>query len=162
MEIKFKKLSANAKTPSKKHSVDAGFDFYASWKKETEKYVEYGTDNALEIPDGYVGLMFPRSSVRDQDLILKNCVGVIDASYRGEIKFSFLHAIHDAFKNVVDYKNNDCVDVGTVPRHMNKYDVGDRIGQVVFMKIPDIQLVEAKELNETNRGTAGYGSSGIK
>lgn len=156
MDIRFKKLSENAKTPYKKHSVDAGFDFYATWKKETEKYLEYGTDIALEIPNGCVGLMFPRSSVRDQDLILKNCVGVIDASYRGEIKFSFLRGVHDIFF----YVNEDNFDVGVPDRKLDMYEVGDRIGQVVFVEIPDIKLMEAKELNETNRGTAGYGSSG--
>lgn len=160
MNIRFKKLSKNAKIPYKKYSIDAGFDFYATWKKETKKYLEYGTDIVLEIPDGYVGLMFPRSSVRDQDLILKNCVGVIDASYRGEIKFSFLRAIHDAFENAVNYKNKNCINVVTTLRHMNQYEIGERIGQVVFVEIPDIKLIEVKELNETNRGTAGYGSSG--
>lgn len=140
MNIKFKKLVPEAVTPFKKHNVDAGFDMTAIWKKEKEKYVEFGTGIAFEIPDGYVGLMFPRSSVRDQNLMLKNSVGVIDASYRGEIKLSFLSLKHVEGEIV--------------------YDVGDRVGQIVFLKLPDIELIESDELSKTNRGTDGYGSSG--
>ena len=168
MEIKFKKLDPKAVNPFKKYNVDAGFDMTALWKKETDKYTEYGTGIALEIPDGYVGLMFPRSSVRDMDFMLKNSVGVIDASYRGEIKFSYLHAVHDAFEdidnidfvNLYGYNNKNGIDIKIVNRHMDKYEIGDRVGQIVFVKIPDVQMVESRELNETKRGTAGYGSSG--
>ena len=139
LEIKFKKLQDNAVTPIKKYNVDAGFDMTVIWKNYTDQYVEYGTGITFEIPNGYVGLLFPRSSIRNRDLMLKNSVGVVDASYRGEIKFSF----HDL-------NNDDVLD----------YDIGERCGQIVFIKIPDVNLIESQELNETKRGTAGYGSSG--
>ena len=142
MKIKFKKLTERAKTPYKKHSVDAGFDFYCTWKDETLDYIEYGTDIVLEIPNGYVGLMFPRSSIRNMHLMLKNSVGVIDASYRGEIKFSF----HETIPYSSAYKK--------------QYDVGDRVGQIVFVKIPDVEMIESDKLTKTERGTDGYGSSG--
>ena len=163
MEIRFKKLVPEAVTPFKKYDVDAGFDMTAIWIKETDKYTEYGTGITLEIPNGYVGLMFPRSSIRDMDFTLKNSVGVIDASYRGEIKFSFLNAIHDVFKdksNSKQYKDGKIIDIGLLNRHMHKYNIGERVGQIVFVKIPDVKMVESMELNETKRGTAGYGSSG--
>jgi len=166
MEIRFKKLirkgqeKSSAKNPYKKYEVDAGFDFFCTWKKETDKYVEYGTDIAIEIPVGYVGLLFPRSSVRDHDLMLKNSVGVIDASYRGEIKFSFSKSYNELSNEhihrgqyLIDFKNQ-------LAREPNQYEVGDRVGQIVIMKIPEIDMVEADELSETDRGVGGYGSSG--
>ena len=142
MKIKYKKTSKNAKVPYKKFSVDAGYDLFATWRKVNENnlYLEYGTNLEFEIPVGYVGLIFPRSSVTNMDLILKNCVGVIDASYRGEIKFRFYE-----------------IDFGETV-----YEVGDRIGQILFFKLPEIELEEANELSKTERGTAGYGSSGNK
>jgi dUTP pyrophosphatase len=169
MDLNFKKLSENAVTPFKKYVVDAGFDLTATWKKETDKYTVYGTDIAFEIPPGYVGLMFPRSSVTNQDLILKNCVGVIDASYRGEIMCRFSKYHHDMW---VEYKTPDDggynerdipnIDIKPVVREPNYYEVGDRVCQVVFLELPFISLREQKELSETERGTAGYGSTGKK
>ena len=79
MEIKFKKLVPEAKTPFKAIDVDAGFDLYATSIVETPEYIQYNTGIAVEIPEGYVGLVFPRSSVTKYDLMLKNSVGVIDA-----------------------------------------------------------------------------------
>lgn len=151
MEIRYKKLDERAVKPFKKHDVDAGFDLTAIWREEGEKYIEYGTGIAFEIPTGYVGLMFPRSSVRDQDLILKNCVGVVDASYRGEIKFSFWGT---KVKKYTMGKESHFSYDGDV------YNVGERCGQIVFMEIPFVRLIESEELSETERGTAGYGSSG--
>ena len=159
MEIRFKKLSDKAKTPYRKFDVDAGFDLYATRIEETEKYTMYGTDIVLEIPEGYVGLMFPRSSVTNQDLMLKNCVGVIDASYRGEIMCRFAKYHHDMFKEIKDV---DLIDLVHPERKPNYYEVGDRICQIVFLKLPNVKLVESQELSHGARGTDGYGSSGLK
>jgi len=137
MEIKYKKLKARAKKPFKKHDVDAGYDLTAIWKEIYLKYTAYGTGLAFDIPKGYVGYLFPRSSVSNKDQILKNCVGVIDSGYLGEIMFRFYRL-----------EGNDI------------YEIGDRVGQIVFMKLPEVELVEAQELSDTERGTAGYGSSG--
>lgn len=160
MEIKYKKLNKCAVEPYKKHNIDAGFDLTATWIKKTDKYIEYGTDLAFEIPVGYVGFLFPRSSVRDQDLMLKNSVGVVDASYRGEIKFSF-----SKFYNEISYEHthldNDLIDFRRqLIRKPDQYKIGDRVGQLVVMKIPDIKMIEVKNLSDTDRGTDGYGSSG--
>lgn len=159
MDIRFKKLSPEAKTPYKKIDIDAGFDLYATWKKETDKYIEYGTDIAFEIPVGFVGLMFPRSSVTNHDLILKNCVGVIDASYRGEIKCRFAKYHHDLFSefNVPEDWINSNKIVNKKPEY---YEVGDRVCQIMFVEIPFVWMVEVDELSDTERGTAGYGHSG--
>ena len=140
MEIKYKKLKPEAVKPFKKYDVDAGFDLTANWKKETDKYIEYGTGLAFDIPKGYVGYLFARSSITNIDYIVKNSVGVVDSGYLGEIKFRFF-----------DLEGDDDAE---------NYEVGDRIGQIVFMKLPEVNLVEAQELNNTLRGTAGYGSSG--
>ena len=137
LEIKYKKLIKEAKFPFRKHDVDAGFDLTAIWKEVTKKYTAFGTGLAFEIPNGYVGYLFARSSITKLDYIVKNSVGVVDASYRGEIMFRFYHLEG----NVI-------------------YRVGDRIGQIIFMKLPEIKLIEAQELNNTERGTSGYGSSG--
>lgn len=151
MEIKFKKLVPEAKTPYRKIDVDAGFDLYAISKEEKPKYVVYYTGIAFEIPEGYVGLVFPRSSVTDYNLMLKNCVGVIDASYRGEIMCRFLgtKALHYRIGE------NEAVIYGD-----DVYKIGDRIAQVVFLELPKITLIEVDELSDTQRGSQGFGHTG--
>lgn len=155
MKIKYSKLTEKAVAPFKKYNIDAGFDLTATWIKEYDKYIEYGTDIAIEIPEGYVGLLFPRSSIRNQDLMLKNSVGVVDASYRGEIKFSFwkTEKLSSEIKKWNEQSISTMIDI-------DKYEIGERCGQIVIMKIPDIEMIEADKLSETDRGTQGYGSSG--
>lgn len=155
IDVKYKKLDKNAKEPFKKYEVDAGYDLTAIWKKGTRKYIEYGTGLAFEIPVGYVGLLYPRSSVTEEDLMLKNAVGVVDASYRGEIKFRYINAVHGMFENYRDY-----IGITPVDGQLEQYEIGDRCGQIVIMELPKIKLIEANELSDSARGTAGYGSSG--
>ena len=92
LKLKFKKLNQNAVSPTYAHETDACFDLVATSKTTTSKFIEYGTGLAFEIPKGYVGLIFPRSSITNKDLMLKNSVGVIDADYRGEVKFRMIGA----------------------------------------------------------------------
>jgi len=143
MIVKVKKLVPEAVVPKKAHYDDAGYDLVAvSRNVDNDGAIVYGTGLAFEIPEGYVGLVFPRSSVAKKDVVLSNCVGVIDAGYRGEVtaKFKFIAPMkHDGFYS---------------------YEVGDRICQIVFVKLPDIQLVESDELGESERGEGGYGSTG--
>jgi dUTP pyrophosphatase len=163
MEIRFKKLVPEAKTPFRTHDVDAGFDLFAVSINETPDFIEYHTGIAVEIPEGYVGLIFPRSSVTKYELMLKNSVGVIDASYRGELVCRF----HETREHL-DYVQSAKSDEGTVrllhqPRlKRNVFEVGDRVAQIVFMEIPKITLVEAQELSDTERGEGGFGSTGSK
>lgn len=159
MEIKFKKLVPKAKAPFKAIDIDAGFDLFAMSVDETPAFIEYGTGIAVEIPEGYAGLVFPRSSVTKYDLILKNCVGVIDASYRGEIRCRF----YDTEKNKDYFTMPTCSVVNKIynPRNNKKiYEIGDRVAQIVFIELPKVTLVEAGELSDTQRGSGGFGHTG--
>ena len=97
------------------------------------------TGIAVEIPPGYFGAIFPRSSIRNTPLILSNCVGVIDSGYRGEIVFSF------RWVNTADGA---------------QYKPGDRIGQLVILPLPEVEFEEVLVLSNSQRGTGGFGSTG--
>jgi dUTP pyrophosphatase len=139
MKVKFKKLSPRAVTPSYAKFGDAGLDMVATSLRKDEMYYEYGTGIAVEIPEGYVGLIFPRSSISNTKMILSNHVGVVDSGYRGEIKFRFKKLAWD----------NGIV-----------YEIGDKIGQLVIMPIPFIVLEETNELSASERSNGGFGSTG--
>ena len=150
MEIKIKKLRKDAVMPRKAHATDAGFDLTAvSRVFDCEGNVTYGTGLAFDIPEGYVGLVFPRSSNAKKDLILSNSVGVIDSGYRGEISLKFKPS------SVIEKP-----DLAYIPESIAKYEIGDRIGQIIIMPYPEIEFVEVDELGESERGTGGYGSTG--
>ena len=91
MQVRVKKLHPDAVIPSYANAGDAGMDMVAISSKISDDglYVEYGTGIAVEIPAGYVGLLFARSSISKTTMVLANHVGVIDSGYRGEIKFRF-------------------------------------------------------------------------
>jgi dUTP pyrophosphatase len=136
LNIKIKKVRQEAIIPTKAHTTDAGYDLYASSCHYENGLVCYGTGIAVEIPQGYVGLVFPRSSIANTHLALSNSVGVIDSGYRGEIKAKFRKG-------------------GT-----RGYNVGDRIAQLIIIPYPEVVFEEAEELSDSDRGTGGYGSSG--
>ena len=139
--IKVKKLHPNAVIPSYSKPGDAGMDLtITSQISNTTFDVSYGFGIAMEIPNGYVGLVFPRSSVRNQDLLLTNCVGVIDSGYRGELQATF--------------KKTNGLD-------STKYNVGDRGAQIIILPYPQVFMVESDELSDTERGTGGFGSTGL-
>ena len=143
MELKFKKLHANAVAPSYAKEGDAAVDLTAVTMETQDLYIEYGTGLALEIPEGYVGLIFPRSSISNKELLLSNSVGVVDSGYRGEVKFRF------------KFNEN-----GKTPRDY-WYKIGDRVGQLMVIPYPKMKLTEVQELSETTRGAGGYGSTGV-
>lgn len=144
MQIKFQKLHPDAVTPSYAKPGDAGLDLTAVGISFTPSYISYRTGLAFEIPEGYVGLLFPRSSNSKKQLLLTNSVGVVDSGYRGEIEFRF-----------------KVVGNGVVPEgDLDTYNVGDKIGQLVIMPYPHIELIEENNLSDTERGTGGFGSSG--
>jgi len=159
MKIRYKKLHPDAKAPVKLIEVDAGFDVFAISKEETPDFIEYMTGIAFEIPEGYVGLVFPRSSVTKYDLMLKNCVGVIDASYRGEIRCRFYDT--NKQKDYIEIRNYGAIDIIHPPYlKKNIYEIGERVAQIVFLELPKIELEEALELSDTKRGTGGFGHTG--
>ena len=141
MKVKIKRLNKDAVLPYKAHATDAGMDMVATSRDfDDNGNVVYGTGIAVEIPQGYVGLVFPRSSVSRQDMVLSNSVGVIDSGYRGEITFKF---------KTVGSK-----------MYPDMYHVGDRIGQLIILPYPDIHWDEVDELEDSDRGDGGYGSTG--
>lgn len=155
MKIKIKKLSENAVMPVKAHASDAGFDLTStSCTIDENGAMVYGTGIAVEIPEGYVGLVFPRSSIAKKDIILSNCVGVIDSGYRGEIMAKFKPT------NFFNYYE-DCGRIVERPHDVSIYGIGERIAQLIIMPIPEIEFEEAEELSESERGTGGYGSSDL-
>lgn len=144
MKLKIKKLHEKAVIPAYATDGAAGFDLVAIDKniviKDGISYVEYRTGLAFEIPKGNVGLIFPRSSISNKTtMVLSNSVGVIDSDYRGEVTFRF--------KFVQSGFNKD-------------YAIGERIGQMLLVQLPEVTIEEATELSETKRGEGGYGSTG--
>lgn len=156
MKIKIKRLHPNAVIPAYAKAGDAGMDLTAvSVSHDDFGNICYGTGLAFEIPEGYVGLVFPRSSNCKKDIILTNCVGVVDSGYRGEVSFKFRPNIQAA--NSI-YPNGKFALSTWVS--LEAYQVGDRVGQIIIMPFPQIEFEEVEELSETERGTQGYGSSG--
>jgi dUTP pyrophosphatase len=140
MKVKMKKLHPNAVKPKYAKESDAGMDLVATEIiSNTTFQVTYGLGIAIEIPDGMVGLVFPRSSIRNTELTLSNSVGVIDAGYRGELQATFNKL--NGFESVA-------------------YKVGDRVAQIVIVPHPIVQFVEVDELSESKRGEGGFGSTG--
>ena len=139
MNIKIKKLHRNAVIPSYAKEGDAGLDLTCiseEWNDDNSM-VTYDTGIAVEIPIGYVGLLFPRSSVSKTSLNLSNSVGVIDSGYRGSIMFKYRY-----------------LEEGMV------YEIGERIGQLIILPYPKIEFEVVEELSDTNRQDGGFGSSG--
>jgi len=140
MKVRLKKIHPNAVVPKYAKPGDAGLDLVATEIINKEVFqITYGTGLAMEIPEGFVGLVFPRSSIRKYDLSLTNCVGVIDSGYRGELQATFRRHKGVASKD---------------------YEVGDKIAQIIIVPYPSIEFTEVDGLSQTERGTGGFGSSG--
>lgn len=163
MEVRIKKLCENAVIPSYAHTSDAGMDLTAtSVKIDKDGNVVYGTGIAIEIPTGYVGLVFPRSSNSKKTLWLTNSVGVIDSGYRGEITFKFRPSIATIpnFWTKIKLRLSG-MNANTVQYALPKiYEVGDRIGQIIILPYPSIEFIESDFLSPSDRGECGYGSTG--
>lgn len=145
MIIKFKKLVPEAVAPAKSRPNDAAYDlvctsryYNGSVGNDNELVWTYHTGIAVEIPEGHVGLIFPRSNISKMPLRLCNSVGVIDPNYRGELLLKFAGS------------------------NSHMYKVGDRIGQLVVLPLPLLEFLETEELSPSpdDRGTQGFGSSG--
>lgn len=133
MQVKVKKLVKEATMPTYAKQGDAGLDLTAVSRRITDKFIEYDTGLSFEIPDGFVGLLFPRSSVTNKTLMVKNSVGVIRVRFETTEKDQYMADI---------------------------YEVGDRVGQLIIIPYPKIELIESNRLSETDRGDDGYGSTG--
>ena len=143
MKVNIKRLHENATIPFYAKESDAGMDLViTSIIARSEGDITYGFGIALEIPYGFVGLVFPRSSIRKTGLQLSNSVGVIDSGYRGELQATF----------------NKIQGIDNVERE--NYKVGDRVCQIMIIPHPTIEFNEVNELSNTERGEGGFGSTG--
>ena len=145
MKVNVKKLDGNAVVPTYAKHGDAGMDLTAISKNYDEHgNVCYSTGLAFEIPNGFAGFLFPRSSNTKKDLILGNSVGVIDSGYRGEVVFKFRELL----------PSERDIEFGA-----REYEVGDRIGQIVIIPVPQIEFNVVDDLSTTDRGVGGFGST---
>lgn len=153
MKVKFKKLRENSKLPVKAHETDACYDVYASEisidrKSEiTSAIVKLGFATAIE--EGFKGVVVPRSSLTKTNWIIINSPGQIDPSYRGEWQIRF--------KSIHGTSTSRTAQISDFP-----FSVGDRVGQIYFEEILDVEFEEVDDLDETDRGEGGFGSTGIQ
>lgn len=148
VEVKVKKLYNDAVIPTRGSDGAAGMDLYAVVEPGVKgmnilpgKTVKVRTGLAMEIPNGYFGAIFARSGLATRKgLRPSNCVGVIDQDYRGEV----IVALHN--------DSNLC----KIIKH------GDRIAQIVIMPYLECSFKEVDDLNETERGCGGFGSTGVR
>ena len=165
MKVNFKKLSQTAIAPNKSHYNDSGFDLYAD-EDATLAYGEtkaIATNIALELPDGYMADVRPRSGLT-RDTALRVHYGTVDASYRGGIGI-ICENVDNLYKvKTIDNKLHAIItgDQDAILTYNTAIEIkrGDKIAQLVIQKIPDIELIETDELNETVRGAGGFGSTG--
>lgn len=144
MKVNILKLVKEAVIPQYSTEGAAGMDLVATSREivvsedGSLRYIEYGTGIALEIPKGFAGLVFPRSSISKTGYSLANSIGLIDSDYRGEIKIRLY----------------------PTSTGLGPYEVGDRVAQIVIMPYPDVHFEEVKELTTTERAEGGFGSTG--
>lgn len=144
MEIKIKKLNENAKIPERGSDFAAGYDLFANISEEIKiaphDVFLVPTGISVAIPEGYFGGVFARSGLSlKEGLRPANCVGVVDADYRGEI--------------FVSLRNDSTVERTIVP--------GEKIAQFIILPFLPIEFIETDVLDDTVRGSGGFGSTGV-
>ena len=142
MTLPYRCLSDAARPPAQAHPGDAGYDLFAAESAVVEpgRRASVGTGLAVAIPDGCAGLVLPRSGLAARHgITLPNAPGLIDSGYRGELRVLLLNTDPDVSFDVA---------------------VGDRIAQLVIVRVEAPPLEEAAELGETTRGEGGFGSTG--
>jgi len=142
MKIKYKLIKPDAVEPSYMKDGDAGLDLTAtSIVKNTLFSVWYNTDIAIEIPKGHFGMLVPRSSITNKSsLTLSNSVGIIDAGFRGGIQIRFNRTLKGFFTR-------------------NKYQVGERVAQLIIVPFKKVILEKEIYLSNTDRAQNGFGST---
>jgi dUTP pyrophosphatase len=144
LKIKFQKLTEDARMPFKGSEHAAAYDVYAHSITETGGKVKVGLGFKTEIPKGYKGIIVPRSNLTKYNWVLNNSFGVIDADYRGEWMAIFTPIINR----------------GATPEF--PYGVGDRVAQIYFEEVLPISFEIVSELEQSERGEGGFGSTGVK
>lgn len=142
ISLPIKRLDSSVALPSYAYEGDAGLDLRANEDVTLQPFERrlVSTGLAIAIPEGYAGFVQPRSGLALREgLSMANTPGLIDAHYRGELKVVAVN---------LDAKE---------PIRITK---GERIAQLVIQKVPVVDLMEVEELDETDRGAGGFGSSG--
>ena len=158
IEVKIKRLSEKAIMPRKAFPTDGGYDMFAS-SVEFDDFgnIVYGLGWAFEIPEGYAGLLLPRSSTSNFDINMQNSIGLIDCHFRGEVKAKYrptsTQPVRGAKTNCIEVYQSNSADI---------YEVGDKVAQMVFIKLPEVAIKEVEELTKTDRGEGGWGHTGRK
>lgn len=141
IKLKIKKIHPLAVVPKYAHDGDACMDLTAVTESYVEEsgfgYIQYGTGLSFELPENHVMLIYPRSSISNTGLVLANSVGVLDHGYSGELIVRFKYV-----------------------RGSIKYNIGDRVAQFMVIPRPVMELEEVEELDQTERGSGGFGSTG--
>jgi len=141
MQIKFKKLHKDAVIPTRAHESDAGFDITCVEWSVVNDVISYKTGLAISVPSGYFGDLRPRSSIYKTGLSLCNSCGTLDSGYTGEIVFNFYPLWLQGSRS-------------------KWYKTGDRIGQIIIRKLEDVEFIEVDNLDKSERGDNGFGSTG--
>lgn len=143
VQVRFKKLSEDAKAPYKASQGAACFDIYSNVNLivPPNSFAMVGTGLAVEIPEGYEIKIYSRSGHATKEINLANCVGIVDSDYRGEV--------------CVLLRNNS---------HVNYFpiSVGERIAQIQLCEVIPTEFIEVDDLTSTERGEGGFGSTGVK
>jgi dUTP pyrophosphatase len=140
--LRFTRLADAASPPVQAHLGDAGYDLFAAEAAVIEpgRRASVGTGIAVAIPDGWAGLVLPRSGLAARHgITLPNAPGLIDSGYRGEVRVLLLNADPEAVFEV---------------------QVGDRVAQLVLVRFESPPVEEVAELDATPRGAGGFGSTG--
>ncbi len=143
IELPVARLRDNALLPSQAHDGDAGLDLAACERLELRpgERAIVGTGIAIAVPEGWAGLVLPRSGLAAQHgLTIVNSPGLVDSGYRGEVKVILLNT--DALESFV-------------------VEPGMRIGQLVLVEAASVRMLEVDELSSSERGVGGLGSSGL-
>lgn len=153
MQVKVKRLTDTAKLPVKAHRTDAGFDIFADETVEIMRGMTVGvsTGIALEIDRGFYGKLKCRSGLSLKSP-LRVIEGTIDADYRGEVK------VICEIKDCIYFKNDEIA--GTQETYSYQINHGDKIAQLIIQPLPPVDLEEVDELDDTERGVGGFGSTG--
>lgn len=143
ISLPIKRLDPDVELPSYAYAGDAGLDLRANEDVVLKPFERrlVSTGLAIAIPEGYAGFVQPRSGLAlRKGLSMANTPGLVDAHYRGELKVC---AVNLDAENPIEIKK------------------GERIAQLVIQKVPVVDLLEVNELDETDRGAGGFGSSGV-
>ena len=143
MTLEYRRLSDTAQPPTRAHDGDAGLDLYSDEAAHLDPgaRASVGTGIAVAIPDGHAGLVLPRSGLAaNHGITLVNTPGLIDAGYRGELRVLLLNTDREVSFRVMP---------------------GDRIAQLVLVRVETPAPAEVGELSDTARGDGGFGSTGV-